>query len=889
MTQLPSHRASSKEGLVPDPKALVQEMQGRKLSVFLSLGGQPQLPPMGGTPGGPHPKKSVVSGFGGLPVSVGPSLSPATAALMQRKLTISDVRRQTEMRAEGLPPKPVIRPAPKQKQSVYVPLEELRQVAGELRVREKSEVESNTSFKAKGSASSVHVGGKVEQQQKAAHFRERLKSVAVPIAEKKAVRAQYVEYDETLAAPSTERWETTAKGFSDLWKQIDIWSNHFKEIEGRFGSATASYFRFTRWLIVLNFFTFLVVFLVITAPFLILPGSFRFTVLKDALALPRTTNQTNQSLATQPSQLLTNQSLTNQTKSNMSSEDRILTSRSLYSFQQQTINCSAMYSKSIKAIVAAEKLPDRVLDMVLGTGWMETTSMFYGFYHNRTFAGEHFNYNMGLAYLLAIGITFLISFILILVNSSQSVKELVKDDQEQSTVHFTNNVLCGWDYSIFDEKTACNRRNILFQEFKADLLEQNKRQQQQTRTQKQKVVLLGVRAAVNIVALCVVGGSLFLIYYTTTSLLALREKTDKQALLLMIQFLPSVTITILNTVIPEIFNILVTLEDYRPAFELKITLMRTVFVRLSSLGVLTLSLYYTLLWSGNRKTFHCPEEGKTDSTCCGNLDWPGSPVKLHLDDKDNQRGASSVLCWETYVGQQFYKLAVVDFAALMALTFFVEFPRKFIYDHFKDKSLLVQNFGQQEFDLPKNVLDIVYSQTLGWLGTYFAPMLPMMTFIKIFIVFYIKKLTLMKNFAPPQHVYKVSKSNSFFNIILLISFILVAAIIGYLISSVNPSKSCGPYRLYSVDKYVVWTSLQDVIAGWPQWVCTVVFFFGTKTFFVPCFVVLCLLMYYYWALGQGYGKLEEILREKIKLEDKDRQFLLERVNDMIRHGYTIDD
>ena len=35
-------------------------------------------------------------------------------------------------------------------------------------------------------------------------------------------------------------------------------------------------------------------------------------------------------------------------------------------------------------------------------------------------------------------------------------------------------------------------------------------------------------------------------------------------------------------------------------------------------------------------------------------------------------------CWETYVGQQFYKLAIVDFAALVVITFFVEFPRKWV-------------------------------------------------------------------------------------------------------------------------------------------------------------------------------------------------------------------
>ncbi|XP_076445932.1 transmembrane channel-like protein 7 [Babylonia areolata] len=363
----------------------------------------------------------------------------------------------------------------------------------------------------------------------------------------------------------------------------------------------------------------------------------------------------------------------------------------------------------------------------------------------------------------------------------------------------------------------------------------------------------------------------------------LRNKTEAYSLHLIFQFLPSLTITFFNNVVPGIFNVLVSLEGYLPAMELKITLIRTMFVRLCSLGVLTFTLYLTLLLPTNRPKNYCEEEKRYDARCCGNFLWntANGSTKPVLPQKSF---GGNIMCWETYVGQQFYKLAIVDFGAFVAQTFFLEFPRKFIYDSLKEKYELVMEFGQQDFDISKNVLDIVYTQVLSCcsdrsghtpvnrLGRRAKPD-EGMTFIKLVMVFYMKRLTLLKNFAPPQYVYKVSRSNSFFNIILLISFILVGLSITNMVGT-----------LYSTEDYVFLTSLSDVISDWPGWASSVVFFFGTTTFIVPCFVVLCLLIYHYWAVGKAYKTMEKILRHQLKGEARDRQFLLARVNEMIQQG-----
>ena len=56
------------------------------------------------------------------------------------------------------------------------------------------------------------------------------------------------------------------------------------------------------------------------------------------------------------------------------------------------------------------------------------------------------------------------------------------------------------------------------------------------------------------------------------------------------------------------------------------------------------------------------------------------------DNIDDAQTASSAFdscrrpdCWETYAGQQLYKLTVTDFLAQFALIFFVDFPRSKLF------------------------------------------------------------------------------------------------------------------------------------------------------------------------------------------------------------------
>lgn len=63
---------------------------------------------------------------------------------------------------------------------------------------------------------------------------------------------------------------------------------------------------------------------------------------------------------------------------------------------------------------------------------------------------------------------------------------------------------------------------------------------------------------------------------------------------------------------------------------------------------------------------------------------------------------------------------------------------------------LAKWWGQQEFAIPQNVLEIVYGQTICWIGTFYCPLLPAICTIKYFIIFYIKKVAYHRNTRPYQ-------------------------------------------------------------------------------------------------------------------------------------------
>jgi hypothetical protein len=234
------------------------------------------------------------------------------------------------------------------------------------------------------------------------------------------------------------------------------------------------------------------------------------------------------------------------------------------------------------------------------------------------------------------------------------------------------------------------------------------------------------------------------------------------------------------------------------------------------------------------------------------------------------------LCWETYVGQELYKLVVADLVASIFVVFVFSPLRKALASLLSTSPGL-QTIIQVDFDLPRQVVDIVYSQSLCWLSLLFSPLAPMISAVKFLIFFYVKQFHLKYVCAPSLLLYRASRSNALFMGALLLSFVAVTAPIGLLVLEVRPSKSCGPFR----GEEFMWKVVVDSISDWPSWIKSVMAFLSTAGFVVPAIIVLVLCLYYYWAMSSAHKSMVSRLQEQLILENRDKQFLLARLNALL--------
>ncbi|NWX62759.1 TMC6 protein, partial [Promerops cafer] len=507
-----------------------------------------------------------------------------------------------------------------------------------------------------------------------------LLTMPLSLAEKRILRAP-VQAPAPLLSPFS-----SPQGCRGLWYRLlsllraaQPWHYALKQIGGRFGSSVLSYFLFLKTLLMLNFFSF-------------------FILLAFVVVL-----------------------------------------------------------QAVYPTASVSPQPFTGLELLTGTGYFTHSLLYYGYYSNVTLndpctsspkgsvcplAAPLLPYNLPLAYLFSVGVSFLVTCILLVYSVSRSFRESVRS----STGDLAIKVFCAWDFKVIQRRSVKLQCENICTQLKELLGERRSRSRSRSRCQCLRHCLVMLLAW--LLALGSASGCVLAVRYFSERMHEQRAqgsgRWQQEAVLLV---LPLV-VSLLNALMPHLYNVLAVWEKQDPP----VTQVYVAIIRNLILKTMLLILL-----------------------CC---QWVSRSVICSTEE-----------CWETCVGQDLYRFMVMDFIFTLLDTLFGELIWRLILE----KRLKTKQ--RPEFDIARNVLELIYGQTLTWLGVLFAPLLPAVQMLKLLLLFYIKKTSLMRNCQSPSKPWQASRmSTMFITLLCFPSFLGAAAFLSYTIWSAQPSETCGPFR-----------------------------------------------------------------------------------------------
>ncbi|XP_039082205.1 transmembrane channel-like protein 6 [Hyaena hyaena] len=390
-------------------------------------------------------------------------------------------------------------------------------------------------------------------------------------------------------------------------------------------------------------------------------------------------------------------------------------------------------------------------------------------------------------------------------------------------------VFCSWDHKVTQKRASRLQHDHIRTHLKELLAEWQLRQGPRSACGRlRQVAALGL---VWLLCLATTLGCTVAVYAFSELMIQTPVSADREGALLA---LPLV-VCLLNLGAPYLYRCLAALEHHdSPVLEVYVAVCRNLILKMVILGVLC---------------YH----------------WLGRRVGTLRDQ-----------CWENFVGQELYRLMVLDFIFVLLDTLFGELVWRLISER------RLKRREKPEFDIAGNVLELIYGQTLTWLGVLFAPLLPAIQIIKLLLLFYVKKTSLMANCQAPRRPWLASHmSTVFISLLCFPSFLGAAVFLCYAVWQVKPSSTCGPFRtldtMYEAGK--VWVRRLETAGPRVSWLPWVHRYLVENTF--PVYLVSALLLaviYLNIQVVKGQRKVICLLREQISNEGEDKVFLINKLH-----------
>ncbi|XP_007472242.1 PREDICTED: LOW QUALITY PROTEIN: transmembrane channel-like 5 [Lipotes vexillifer] len=466
------------------------------------------------------------------------------------------------------------------------------------------------------------------------------------------------------------------------------------------------------------------------------------------------------------------------------------------------------------------------LEFLTGAGYFRDTVMYYGFYTNteNQHGSSGTSYNMQLAYIFTVGACLVVCFFSLLFSMARYFRNNFINPHIHSR-GIAKLIFC-WDFTVTHKSTVKLKQKNLSTEIRENLSEIL--QENVKLTLNQQLIRFSAHLAAWVVSTGVTIACCIAIYYLAENNSEFLENHRNPGAVLLLPFV----VSCINLVMPRLYSMFRLVERYEmPRHEVYSLLIRNILLKLSIVGILC---YYWL-----------------------NI--------VALADEE---------CWETLIGQEIYRLLLMDFVFSLADSFLGEFLRRII------GMRLITSLGLQEFDIASNVLELIYTQTLVWIGTFFCPLLPFIQMITLFIMFYVKNISLMMNFQPLSKAWRASQMMTFFIFLLFFpSFTGVLCTLAITIWRLKPSADCGPFRGLSffIQSIYNWIDTLSTSSSylWVVWIYQNLV--GSVHFFFILTLIVLIITYLYWQIIEGRKIMIRLLHEQIINEGKDKMFLIEKL------------
>ncbi|KAM7418724.1 hypothetical protein PAMA_016040 [Pampus argenteus] len=477
---------------------------------------------------------------------------------------------------------------------------------------------------------------------------------------------------------------------------------------------------------------------------------------------------------------------------------------------------------------------DSVLDFFLGTGYLDRSPVFFGYY---TRGSLNFPcLNTPLLYVTGIFTIFILSLIMVVRRTTVGYKHTWMLGKHYST-NVSNKIFYGWDFTIQYPAAATLKHSFIRNDLKLFLYEQtfSMRKAQWTLGRHMRLYLL--RFILNLLVLSLLGGAFCLIYFATIISQSNGQTSDPYQfplVSLLLQYLPPITMTFANLVLPLIFRKISSFEDYSPTIQDNATLVRSIFLKLASLGIY---LYFVITTTSQHR--------------------------------------------ENLLGREMYKLCIFNFLITFSTTFLMNYPRKLVQQKYPS-SLLGRLSWEQHFLVPLNVLELVYIQTVHWVGVYYCPLLPLIGTVILVVTIYIKKFQVLRCCAAERRMIRASSSSVLFHCMLLLGLLMAAATLVFNLYQLPLSSARGPFgkgeNVFNVTGMCV-----DSLPSLAQ---STLRYLASEAFAIPLILAEIIILTSYVSRGRANQKAIERLKNMLVMSSSDKRFLVKQHATLFRHQKT---